>query len=75
MTIKSQANTQQKVGTQMRTNNDTTQVIKTTTAAKITFKKMAVEYLDNAEMFAAIDAVVIALNELSDVAIASEIGD
>lgn len=59
----------------MRTNNDTTQVIKTTTAAKITFKKMAVEYLDNAEMFAAIDAVVIALNELSDVAIASEIGD
>lgn len=59
----------------MRINKDTMQVIKTTTAAKITFKKMAVEYLDNAEMFAAIDAVVIALDELADAAIASEIGD
>ena len=59
----------------MRINKDTMQVIKATTAAKITFKKMAVEYLDNAEMFAAIDAVVSALDSLADAAIASEIGD
>lgn len=52
----------------MRINKDTMQVIK---AAKITFKKMAVEYPDNAEMFAAITA----LDGLSDAAIASEIGD
>lgn len=56
----------------MRINKDTMQVIK---AAKITFKKMAVEYRDNAEMFAAIDAVVSALEGLADAAIASEIGD
>lgn len=59
----------------MRINKDTMQVIKATTAAKITFKKMAVEYLDNAKMFAAIDAVVAALDGLADEAIASEIGD
>lgn len=59
----------------MRINKDTMQVIKTTTAAKITFKKMAVEYRDNAEMFTAIDAVIVALDGLSDAAIASEIGD
>ena len=56
----------------MRINKDTMQVIKATTAAKITFKKMAVEYRDNAEMFAAIDAVVNALDGLADAAIASE---
>lgn len=59
----------------MRINKDTMQVIKATTSAKITFKKMAVEYRDNAEMFAAIDVVVTALDGLSDAAIASEIGD
>ena len=59
----------------MRVNKDTMQVIKTTMAAKITFKKMAVEYRDNAEMFTAIDAVVTALDSLADAAIASEIGD
>lgn len=59
----------------MRINKDTMQVIKATTAAKITFKKMAVEYRDNTEMFAAIDTVVTALDTLSDVAITSEIGD
>ena len=59
----------------MRINKDTMQVIKATTAAKITFKKMAVEYRDNTEMSAAIDAVVAALNGLADEAIASEIGD
>ena len=57
----------------MRINKDTMAVIKTTTAAKITFKKMGVEYRDNAEMFTAIDAVVAALDALADVAIASEI--
>lgn len=57
----------------MRINKDTMQVIKTTTAAKITFKKMAVEYRDNAEMFTAIDAVIVALDGLGDAAIASEI--
>lgn len=57
----------------MRINKDTTTVIKATTAAKITFKKMGVDYWDNAEMFAAIDAVVTALDSLADAAIASEI--
>lgn len=57
----------------MRINKDTMQVIKTTTATKITFKKMSVEYRDNAGMFAAIDAVVTALDSLADAAIASEI--
>lgn len=57
----------------MRINKDTMSIIKTTTAAKITFKKMGVEYRDNAEMFAAIDAVVAALDALADAAIASEI--
>ena len=59
----------------MRINRDTMQVIKATTAAKITFKKVAVEYRGNAEMFTAIDAVVAALDGLADAAIASEIGD
>lgn len=59
----------------MRINKDTMSIIKTTTAAKIAFKKMAVEYRDNTEMFAAIDAVVSALDGLADAAIASEIGD
>lgn len=59
----------------MRINKDTMQVIKATTAAKITFKKMAVEYRDNTEMFAAIDTVVTALDGLADTAIVSEIGD
>ena len=57
----------------MRINKDTMTVIKATTAAKIAFKKMSVEYRDNAEMFAAIDAVVTALDSLADAAIASEI--
>lgn len=59
----------------MRINKGTMQVIKATTAAKITFKKMAVEYRDNAEMFTTIDAVIVALDDLADAAIASEIGD
>lgn len=59
----------------MQINKGTMQVIKATTSAKTTFKKMAVEYRDNSEMFAAIDAVVSALDGLADAAIASEIGD
>lgn len=58
----------------MRINKDTMQVIKAATTAEITFKKMMVEYRDNAEMVTAIDAVVTALDGLSDAAIASEIG-
>lgn len=57
----------------MRINKDTMTVIKTTTTAKITFKKMGVDYRDNAEMVTAIDAVVTALDGLADAAIASEI--
>lgn len=57
----------------MRINKDAVSVIKTTAAAKINFKKMGVEYRDNPEMFAAIDAVVTALDGLADAAIASEI--
>nr|DAT67100.1 MAG TPA: hypothetical protein [Caudoviricetes sp.] len=57
----------------MRINKDTMTVIKAATATKITFKKMAVEYRDNAEMFAAIDAAVSALDGLADADIASEI--
>lgn len=57
----------------MRINKDTMTVIKATTSAKITFKKMSVEYRDNTEMVTAIDAVVTALDGLADAAIASEI--
>lgn len=57
----------------MRINKNTLNVVKTVTAAKITFKKMMVEYRDNAEMVTAIDAVVTALDGLTDAAIASEI--
>lgn len=57
----------------MRINKDTMQVIKATTSAKITFKKMSVEYRDNKEVLAAIDAVVSALDGLSDAVVMSEI--
>lgn len=57
----------------MRVNKNTMNVIKTATATKITFRKMGADYGDNAEMFAAIDAVVSALDALADAAIASEI--
>lgn len=57
----------------MRINKDTMNVIKAAIDAKITFKKMMVEYRDNAEMVTATDAVVSALDALSDAAIASEI--
>lgn len=48
-------------------------VIKTATATKITFRKMATDYGDNPSVLATIDAVVTALDGLSDAVIMSEI--
>lgn len=57
----------------MRINKDTMTVIKAATAAKITFRKMGADYGDNPSVLAAIDAVVTALDGLSDVVVMSEI--
>lgn len=57
----------------MRINKDTMQVIKAATAAKITFRKMGADYGDNPSVLAAIDAVVTALDGLSDAVVMSEI--
>lgn len=57
----------------MRINKDTMIVIKATTAAKITFRKMGGDYGDNPSVLAAIDAVVTALDGLSDAVVMSEI--
>lgn len=57
----------------MRINKDTMTVIKAATAAKITFRKMGADYGDNASVLAAIDAVVTALDGLSDAVVMSEI--
>lgn len=57
----------------MRINKDTMQVIKAATAARITFRKMGADYGDNPSVLAAIDAVVTALDGLSDVVVMSEI--
>lgn len=57
----------------MRVNKNTMNVIKTATATKITFRKMATDYGDNTSVLAAIDAVVTALDELSDAVVMSEI--
>lgn len=57
----------------MRINKDTMTVIKATTAAKITFKKMGADYGDNPSVLAALDAVVTALDGLSDAVVMSEI--
>lgn len=57
----------------MRINKDTMTVIKATTAAKITFRKMGADYGDNPSVLAAIDAVVTALDGLSDAVVMSEI--
>ncbi|MBF0965581.1 MAG: hypothetical protein HXK09_00105 [Actinomyces bouchesdurhonensis] len=48
-------------------------VIKATISAKITFKKMGADYGDNPSVLAAIDAVVTALDGLSDAVVMSEI--
>ena len=58
----------------MRINKDTMTVIKAATAAKITFRKMGADYGDNPSVLAAIDAVVTALDGLSDAVVMSEIG-
>lgn len=57
----------------MRVNKNTMNVIKTATATKITFKKMGADYGDNPSVLAAIDAVVTALDGLSDAVVMSEI--
>lgn len=57
----------------MRINKDTMTVIKAATAAKITFKKTGADYGDNPSVLAAIDAVVTALDGLSDAVVMSEI--
>lgn len=57
----------------MRINKDTMTVIKAATAAKITFRKMGADYGDNPSVLAAIDAVVTALDGLSDAVVVSEI--
>lgn len=57
----------------MRISKDTMTVIKTATATKITFRKMGADYGDNPSVLAAIDAVVTALDGLSDAVVMSEI--
>lgn len=57
----------------MRINKDTMTIIKAATAAKITFRKMGADYGDNPSVLAAIDAVVTALDGLSDAVVMSEI--
>lgn len=57
----------------MRVNKNTVNVIKTATATKITFRKMGADYGDNPSVLAAIDAVVTALDGLSDAVVMSEI--
>lgn len=57
----------------MRINKDTMTVIMAATAAKITFRKMGADYGDNPSVLAAIDAVVTALDGLSDAVVMSEI--
>jgi hypothetical protein len=57
----------------MRVNKNTMNVIKTATATKITFRKMGADYGDNPSVLAAIDAVVTALDGLSDAVVMSEI--
>lgn len=57
----------------MRVNKNTMSVIKTATATKITFRKMGADYGDNPSVLAAIDAVVTALDGLSDAVVMSEI--
>lgn len=57
----------------MRVNKNTMNTIKTATATKITFRKMGADYGDNPSVLAAIDAVVTALDGLSDAVVMSEI--
>ena len=57
----------------MRVNKNTMNAIKAATAAKITFRKMGADYGDNPNVLAAIDAVVTALDGLSDAVVMPEI--
>lgn len=57
----------------MRVNKNTMNVIKTATATKITFRKLGADFGDNPTVLAAIDAVVAALDGLSDAVVMSEI--
>ncbi len=57
----------------MRVNKNTMNAIKTATATKITFMKMGDDYGDNPSVLAAIDAVAVALDGLSDAVVMSEI--
>lgn len=57
----------------MRVNKNTMNAIKTATVTKITFRKMGADYGDNSSVLAAIDAVVTALDGLSDAVAMSEI--
>lgn len=57
----------------MRVNKNTMNAIKTATVTKITFRKMGADYGDNPSVLAAIDAVVTALDGLSDAVVMSEI--
>jgi len=54
-------------------NKNTMNVVKTATVTKVTFRKMGAEYADNPTVLAAIDAVVSALDSLSDAVVMSEI--
>lgn len=54
-------------------NKVTMSAIKTATATKITFRKMGADFGDNPAVLAAIDAVVAALDGLSDAVVMSEI--
>ena len=54
-------------------NKNTMNVVKTATVTKVTFRKMGAEYTDNPAVLTAIDAVVAALDGLSDAVIMSEI--
>lgn len=54
-------------------NKNTMNVVKTATVTKVTFRKMGAEYGDNPTVLAAIDAVVTALDGLSDAVVMSEI--
>lgn len=57
----------------MRVNKNTMNIIKTATATKITFRKIGADYGDSPSVLAAIDAVVTALDGLSDAVVISEI--
>lgn len=54
-------------------NKNTMNVVKTATKTKIEFRKLGADFGDNPTVLAAIDAVVAALDGLSDAVVMSEI--